>query len=264
MASDEPSLLLERRGAVAYLTFNRPAVLNALDHTMVEIFGALAREVAEDAGVRAVVLRGAGRAFMAGGDIGSFQRAGADAPAVVGRLIEPFHAVLHTLADMPKPFLTSVHGAVAGAGVSLMLAGDLTIAADSLQISLAYTRLGTNADGGASWSLPRIVGLRKAMEIALLNEPVGADEALRLSLVNKVVPAASLEAETEALAQKLADGPTLAFASMKRLLRVSFDNDLQTQLDAEAKGFIACADTADFREGVDAFMGKRRPHFTGR
>lgn len=264
MQADAEPLLREDRGAVAYLTLNRPAVLNALDQAMVEAFLATARAVAEDAGIRAVVLRGAGRAFMAGGDIRAFQAAGHDAPAFINRLIRPFHEAVTCLAEMPKPLVTSVHGAVAGAGVSLMLLGDLTIAADSTLVTLAYTQLGTSPDGGASWALPRLVGLRKAMEIALLNEPIGAEEARRLSLVNKVVPAASLEAETDALAQKLASGPTFAFAGVKRLMRASFDHDLATQLEREAESFVACAGTPDFREGVAAFLGKRKPEFGGR
>ncbi|GJD50346.1 1,2-epoxyphenylacetyl-CoA isomerase [Methylobacterium crusticola] len=264
MPPDAPTLRVARRGAVATLTLNRPAVLNALDQTMVGEFLAAARDVAADAGVRAVVLAGSGRAFMAGGDIGSFQRAGGDAPAVIGRLIAPFHETLQVLATMDKPLLASVHGAVAGAGVSLMLAADLAIAADDIAVTLAYTRLGTSADGGASWSLPRVVGLRKAMEIALLSGTYDAAEALRLSLVNRVVPAADLAAETERLADRLADGPTVALGAMKRLLRGSLDRTLPEQLAAEAESFQACAATADFREGVDAFLAKRPARFAGR
>ena len=264
MSQQENPLLVEQRESVAYLTMNRPAVLNALDQGMVEALLAAARQVSEDPEIRAVVLRGAGRAFMAGGDIGSFQRALPDAPAVIGKLIGPFHEALQILGAMPKPLITSVHGAVAGAGVSMMLAGDLTIAADNTQISLAYTRLGTSADGGASWSLPRVVGLRKAMEIALLNEAIEAEEALRLSLVNKVVPSADLDEATAKLAEKLAAGPIFALGAMKRLLRTSLDNNFATQLEAEAESFKACAGTADFAEGVEAFMAKRPARFSGR
>lgn len=263
MQCDAYPLLREDRGGVAYLTLNRPAVLNALDQAMADLFIATARNVAGDPRIRAVVLRGAGRAFMAGGDIGSFRVEGRVAPAAISRLIATFHQAITLLVEMPKPLITSVHGAVAGAGVSLMLSGDLTVAADTTKITLAYTRLGTNSDGGASWFLPRVVGLRKAMELAFLNMPIEAEEALRLSLVNKVVPAETLDAETEALATQLAEGPTVAFGAMKRLLRKSFDTGLETQLNLEAKSFAACANTDDFQEGVEAFLGKRKPRFSG-
>ncbi len=259
-----PTILREHRDGIEFLTLNRPAVLNALNQRMAEEFAAAAADVAEDGSIRAVVMRGSGRGFMAGGDISAFNEAGADAPTVIGRLIGPLHEALQTLAEMPKPLLASVHGAVAGAGVSLMLAADLTIAADDTQMSLSYTRIGASADGGATYALPRVVGLRKALEIALLNEPIDANEALRLSLVNKVVPASDLCAETDALARRLAEGPTFAFAAMKRLLRQSLDHDLASQLDAEARGFVDCAGTADFREGVAAFLSKRSARFAGR
>ena len=145
--------------------------------------------------------------------------------------------------------------------MSLLLAADLAVAADDAQISLAYTRLGTSADGGATWALPRVVGLRKAMEIALLNRPIGAAEALRLSLVNEVVATGDFEAETRAFAARLAEGPAFAIAAMKRLLRTSFDRDFAGQLAAEAESFEACAGTEDFREGVEAFLSKRPPRF---
>jgi 2-(1,2-epoxy-1,2-dihydrophenyl)acetyl-CoA isomerase len=259
----EATVLVERRPGIARLTLNRPSVLNALDERMAAEFLEAVRDVANDPGIRAVVLAGSGRGFMAGGDIVSFQKAGRDAPDVIGRLIGTFHHSIEILAGMPKPVVASVHGAVAGAGLSIMLAADLVIAADDTKFSLAYTRLGTSADGGASWSLPRVVGLRKALEIALLNEPLDAAEALRLSLVNKVVPASELATETDRLAEKLAAGPAQAVGAMKRLLRSSFDNDLRAQLALEAESFKSCSGTADFREGVEAFLAKRPARFGG-
>lgn len=263
MPDESPSLIVERHGAVAHLTLNRPTVLNALDRGLADRLHGAALAVSADPAVRAVVLKGAGRAFMAGGDIAAFHAMGHDAPRAVAPLIARFHEVLRVLAEMPKPLIAAVHGAVAGAGVSLLLAADLAVAADDTQISLAYTRLGTSADGGATWALPRVVGLRKAMEIALLNQPIGAAEALRLSLVNKVVAAGDFEAETRAFAARLAEGPAFAVAAMKRLLRTSFERDFAGQLAAEAESFAACAGTDDFREGVEAFLSKRPPRFGG-
>lgn len=261
MPDDPAPLVVQRDGAVALLTLNRPAVLNALDRALADRLHAAALDVAADPAIRAVVLKGAGRAFMAGGDIASFRAMGDDAPRAVAPLIARFHEALRVLTEMPKPLVAAVHGAVAGAGVSLLLAADLALAADDTQITLAYTRLGTSADGGATWSLPRVVGLRKAMEIALLNEPIAAAEALRLSLVNRVVAAGDFEAETRAFAARLTEGPAFATAAMKRLLRASFERDLAGQLAAEAESFEACAGTGDFREGVEAFLSKRPPRF---
>lgn len=255
---------VSERGAVAFLMLNRPAVLNALDDAMVAQLLAAARRLAADERIRCVVLSGAGRGFMAGGDVLSFHRAGPDAPAVIAGLIEPFHDAVAILTAMPKPLVAAVHGPVAGAGISLMLVADLVVAADDAKFSLAYARLGTSPDGGATWALPRVVGLRKAMEIALMGDTLDAAEALRLSLVNRVVPAADLMAETTRLAERLAAGPTLAYARTKALLRASFDRGLPDQLAAEAEAFQASSRTRDFREGVAGFVEKRAVTFEGR
>lgn len=261
-ALDDP-VLFERVGAIANIRLNRPAVLNALDEPTVLGLRDAVRAAAADTAVRVVVLSGEGRGFMAGGDIAVFRTAGADAPRVVGRLIEPLHQTIRLLATMPQPVLASLHGPVAGAGMSLALASDLAIAAADTRFSLAYARIGTSPDGGATWSLPRIVGLRKALELALLPDLIDVAEALRLGLVNRVVPPADLAAETERLARRLADGPAFAFARIKALLRGSLESGLSDQLDAEAAAFQACAGTGDFAEGVAAFLDKRPARFTG-
>ena len=148
--------------------------------------------------------------------------------------------------------------------MSIALSTDLAIAADNAIFTLAYAKLGTSPDGSGSWSLPRLVGLRKAMEIALLSDVYDAPEALRLGLVNRVVPAADLVAETDKLARRLAEGPTFAFGRAKALLRGSLDNSLHDQLAAEAASFDACIGTKDFAEGVSAFLAKRAATFTGK
>ncbi|WP_298957121.1 enoyl-CoA hydratase-related protein [uncultured Methylobacterium sp.] len=262
MSTEASGLRVERSGAVAVLTFDRPAVLNALDLATARALLAASRAAMADESVRAVLLRGAGRAFMAGGDVATFLASGPEDSPVRG-LMDALHEALMVLTTGPKPVLAAVHGAVAGAGVSVMLAADLALAADDARFTLAYTRLGTSADGGATWSLPRVVGLRKAMEIALLNPVLDAAEAQRLGLVNRVVPAGDLAAEAEALAARLAEGPTTAYGAMKRLLRDSSGRDLAGQLAAESASFLACAETADFREGVESFLAKRAPRFGG-
>jgi 2-(1,2-epoxy-1,2-dihydrophenyl)acetyl-CoA isomerase len=252
---------LWREGAVAVLQINRPAALNALDVPTARAFHAACQALAADDGVRAVVLRGAGRCFGVGGDLAAMQ---GDAAAVALQLIEPLHASVLLLSALDAPVIASLHGAVAGGSLSLALACDLAIAAEGTRLNLAYAGIGASCDVSGSWQLPRLVGLRRALEIALLSETLHADEALRLGLVNRVVAAADLQAETLALAQRLAAGPTLAYGRLKRLLRQSLDNALPAQLDAERDAFRASAGTADFAEGLAAFFAKRPPQFTGR
>lgn len=256
-------VLLKIDGPVARIVFNRPKVLNALDVAAANGFLEACRSVAADKTNRVVVISGEGRAFMAGGDISAFAGSVDEVSARVRTIIDPVHEGLEILAALRSPVIASIHGPVAGAGMSIALATDLAISADDAVFTLAYSRLGTNNDGSSSWSLPRIVGLRKAMEIALLSDTYDAAEALRLGLVNRLVPAADLAAETDKLAQRLAQGPTFAYGQIKKLLRRSFDNILHDQLEAEAEAFIECIKTADFAEGVSAFLAKRPAKFNG-
>ncbi|MFD1623520.1 enoyl-CoA hydratase/isomerase family protein [Azospirillum griseum] len=264
MSDTDAPVLLSREGAVAWIRFNRPAVLNALDEPTAAALRAACQAVADDAGVRCLVLAGNGRGFMAGGDVGRFHDDPAAAPAVATAIIDHLHAALRLLDGLAMPVLAAVQGPVAGAGMSLACAADLCIAADDALFTTAYARLGTSPDGSGTHALPRLVGMRRAMELALLSERVKADEALRLGLVNRVVPAADLVPETRALAERLAAGPTRAFAATRRLLRQSWTATLDEQLDAERAAFQGCAATDDFREGVSAFLGKRAPVFQGR
>jgi 2-(1,2-epoxy-1,2-dihydrophenyl)acetyl-CoA isomerase len=250
-----------REGGIAHLRFNRPQAMNAIDLAMARAFHQACRQLAEDPLVRVVVLSGEGRAFMAGGDL---QSMAADPVAVAAELIAEMHAGIELLADLPVPVIASVHGAVAGGGLGLALACDLIVAAESTRFNLAYTRIGTSSDCGTSWGLPRWVGLRKALEIALLCEPFDATEALRLGMINRVVPADALAEHTLAMARQIEASAPLAVGRLKRLMRQSDQNDLRTQLQAEASAFVACAGTADFAEGVAAFLAKRPAHFTGR
>lgn len=262
--SSETPLLFERDGAIARIKFNRPKVLNALNVAAADALLEASQAIAADKTIRAVVISGEGRAFMAGGDIASFRGPKEDASSRLLRLIDPLHAALEILAGLQAPVIASLNGAVAGAGLSLALAADLAIAADNAIFTLAYSKIGTSPDGSSSWSLPRIVGVRKAMEIALLSETFDANEALRLSIVNRVVPAADLVAETDKLAQRLANGPTIAYGQIKSLMRNSLSRSLNEQLEAEADAFVECAVTDDFDEGAAAFIDKRAPAFKGR
>ena len=248
---------------VATITLNRPQVLNALDARMIVELRAACERAEHDAAARAVVLRGAGPAFLAGGDVAFFRANLARMPALVREGgAELNHAIL-ALRRAPKPVLASVHGAVAGAGVSLAAAADLAIAAEGTKFTVAYSKLGTSPDGGATYFLPRLLGTRRALELMLLSDAFDAQAALRLGLVNWVTSDEQLGPETEAIARRLALGPTLAFGEIKRLVNESPDQTLAAQLEIEIDAFARCAGTRDFAEGVTAFVEKRKPVFRG-
>jgi 2-(1,2-epoxy-1,2-dihydrophenyl)acetyl-CoA isomerase len=258
------TVLLERRGAAAIVTLNRPEKLNALDEALMRDLDRVTREVAEDAAVRAVMLRGAGRAFMAGGDVAFFHAHLDTLEARFQEMGRGFHASVMRLRTMDKPVLACVRGAVAGGGLSVMLACDLAIASRDAQLSLAYANIGTSPDGGSSFTLPRIVGMRKALELAFLGERLDAEAARALGLVNWVVDDAELEARAAAVLDRLASGPTLAFAATKRLFNETWERPMAAQLDAELASFARCVATHDFAEGTGAFVAKRAPAFEGR
>jgi 2-(1,2-epoxy-1,2-dihydrophenyl)acetyl-CoA isomerase len=260
-------LLVERSGTVATLTLNRPDALNTLDFALMDALVAAAADVAADDALRVVVLRGAGRHFMAGGDLRTFAGELAKPPAqrnadfrkMIGRL----HSAIEHFHRMPHPVVGQVHGAVAGFGLSLMNACDLVIAAEDTYFASAYRNIALTPDGGGSWSLPRIVGMRRAMEILLLGERFDAQRALEFGLVNRVVAAAELEGAVAQMVKELATGPVMAIRNAKRLLRESPGRTLSEQLDAEAVSFGACAGTDDFVEGITAFLEKRPARFGG-
>ena len=259
--SNEPSLLRGREGAVATLCFNRPGALNAIDVPMADAFLAAVRELAADGSVRAVLLSGAGKGFMAGGDLAVLP---ADPVQGAADLIGPLHEALQVLAAMDAPLVAQVHGVAAGAGLSLMLQADFVLAAEGTRFNLAYVNIGTSCDVGASWALPRLVGLRRALEIAMLGESLDTTQALQMGLINRVLPAAELRDEVQRLAARLAQGPTQALGHMRRLMRASLETGLQAQLHAEWQAFRACAQTDDLRAGIDAFFQKQPARFTGR
>jgi len=259
------TVLLHRDGVVATLTLNRPDVLNTLDFAMVDALVARTAEVAADDSLRVVVLRGAGKHFMAGGDLRTFAGELAHSPAErqadFQRMVERVHVAVEHLHRMPHPVVGCVHGAVAGIGLSFMNACDLVVAADNAYFTSAYRHIALTPDGGGSWTLPRVVGLRKAMEILLLSERFEAAEALRLGLVNRVVAAEMLEAEVDVIVRALAAAPVLATRNAKRLVRDSLSRSLSEQLQAEAVSFGQCTATTDFAEGITAFIEKRPARF---
>jgi len=261
VSESNSALLVEKNGAIVTLTWNRPESLNAINQASAESFLEALSTIETDRSIRCVVLRGAGKAFMAGGDIGVMYRDLPDSRTAIKKLIEPLHKGLLVMERMPQPVVVSVHGHAAGAGASIAFAADLGIAAESAVFGLSYSKIGATPDGSGTFSLPRLVGLRRAMEIALLADPIPAPRAFELGLINRVVPDDMLEAETYALAERIAQGPAEAYASTKRLLRESLGRSLEEQLKAEEETFLSTALTPDFAEGVSAFVEKRRPRY---
>lgn len=248
---------------VATITFNRPAVMNALDADTIRGFCAVAERAEADDAARVVVLRGAGPAFVAGGDVAMFARHLPAMATLVPELADALNRGILALRRAPKPVIASVHGAVAGAGFSIMLACDLVLAAADTQFSLAYAGIGASPDGGATFLLPRLAGYQRAMELMLLADAVDATALQRCGVINRVVPAADLGTETEKLALRLARGPGRAYAETKALANRGLLAQLPAHLDAEAQAFARCAGSADFAEGVTAFTEKRKPLFKG-
>jgi 2-(1,2-epoxy-1,2-dihydrophenyl)acetyl-CoA isomerase len=265
---ESSDLRVDVDGAVATLTMNRPAARNAFSDAMRHELVETLHSLELDPEVRCLVLRGAGDHFMAGGDVKGMYSAIQLPPEEIRKRfvlrIHDLHPIMFAMRRMPKPIIASVRGAAAGAGVSMALACDLVIAAESSFFTLAYCRIGTSPDGSSTYFLPRAVGLKRAMEITLLGDRFGAREAAAMGMINFVVPDDALDAETTKLAQRLAEGPTHVYGNAKKLLYRSFENDFEAQLQMEAESFADCAAREDFREGVTAFVEKREPKFTGR
>jgi 2-(1,2-epoxy-1,2-dihydrophenyl)acetyl-CoA isomerase len=257
-------LLLDTREHVATITLNRPEAYNALDLGLGrELFHA-ALEVDEDPGVRCVVITGAGKAFCAGGNVKDF----ADNLPRIGILVKELTTYLHgavsRLIRSAKPVIMAVNGVAAGGGLSFALSGDIVVAAESARFTMAYSKIAATPDGSSSYFLPRLIGLRRALDLYLTNRVLSAREALEWGLVNRVVPDAELRRAVDALARELAAGPTLAIGGAKRLFHQSTWESLETQMELEAQAIAASGHTEDFREGVTAFANKTTPTFRGR
>ncbi len=252
---------IERHGEVAVIRLSRIDVHNAMDRTLLTELGAAVAEVADDSSARAVVLAGTERAFSAGGDLGWITAHPEGAAAAVHELAGILHGAIAGIRRMEKPVVAAVRGVAAGAGFSLALACDLRVIGRSVRFVLSYGSRGLSIDGGASFSLPRLVGLARALEIAALDEPIFAERALALGLVTRITDDDRVEADAIALAGRLAGRSMHAFGMTKRLFVDSFDRTLEEQLDLEREALAHCADHPDGREGLASFCEKRAPAF---
>jgi 2-(1,2-epoxy-1,2-dihydrophenyl)acetyl-CoA isomerase len=258
-------LLTNQEGGVLTLTMNRPDVLNALNATLLGELGDELERAAADETVRCIVLTGAGRAFGSGQDLNDFATLyQSPGPIVVSEHLSRYHRILLAIQHAPKPVIAAVQGVAAGASCNLALACDLRIAADNARFIEAFARIGLVPDAGGGYLLPRLVGLGKAMELAMLADEVSGPEAERLGMVNRCVPAAELETTVRDLANRLANGPTTAYRLIKDLLYRSADSDLATSLRLEGELQDIAINTADHREAVTAFLAKRPPRYTGK
>ncbi|MCH8346799.1 MAG: enoyl-CoA hydratase [Chloroflexi bacterium] len=259
------AILFHVEEGVATITLNRPEALNALDDQMGEELEEVTRRCRADAGVRAVILKGAGRAFCSGADLREVFGQLVQGEARAGlRMLEGLHAAITEIQRMEKPVIAQVHGPAVGAGMGLALACDLTIAAQTARFIIGYDKVGLSPDGSMTYFLPRLVGPKRALEIFYTGEVIDADQAKRMGLVNRVAPDVELEKETRALAQQVAQGPTLAFGRAKELVYHGLNESLETQLEKERECLGLSAASEDFREGVRALIDKREPQFVGR
>ncbi len=258
------TVLLDFAGGVATLRLNRPDKGNAIDEGMAADLAEAATQIAERPDVRAVLIAGSGPNFTVGGDLSLFAgTAREQLPNRLRRMIDSYHLGIERLTGIDAPVVAAVRGGASGGGLGLLYAADIVVAADDARFALGYGALGLTADGGNTWFLPRMVGMRRAQELFLLNRRLTAQEALEFGLVSRLAPSDAVETEASALAATLASGPTRAFGAVRRMLRQSFETGLSDQLEAEKESIVGASRTDDAQEGIAAFVAKRRPQFRG-
>lgn len=250
-------VLLSVADGVAHVELNRPDASNTIDLPWTEAFTSALQQVSDDDTVRVVLLTGRGRMFCAGGDLGAMDAA-PDRSAYLQELADALHVGVRLLDGLDKPVVVGVHGAAAGAGLSLVLGGDLVVAGRSASFVTAYTSVGLTPDGGQSWLLPRVVGLQRALELTLTPRRLSADEAQEWGIVARVVEDEAVADEAHALARRLADGPAAAFGRARRLLRSSYDTGLSDRLDVEARTIAASVAEPESTALITRFLSPRR------
>ena len=251
-----------KQGAIARIQLNRPEAANGLDSRMADELKQAAGQCDSDAAIKVVILCAEGRFFCAGGDIKEMLSHGDAVGEAITSLANDLHGAISILSRMQAALIVSVNGIAAGAGFSLALIGDIVLAAESSSYTMAYTRAGLSPDGSSSYFLPRIVGLRRSQELMLTNRTLSASEACELGIVTRVVADDELQAQTDQLADDLAAAARLSTAYVKKLLLASSENDLETQMELETQLVSTCAASPDGREGIQAFVEKRKPEFS--
>lgn len=258
------SINFEIQDGVGLIRLNRPNEGNALIPEMAcELLDA-ANRCDDDPEIRAVVLTGNGKMFCAGGDLKAFAAQGENVSRYTREITLAFHAAISRFNGMDAPVIGAINGTAAGGGFSLALTSDIAIAAESAKFTMAYTRAGLTPDGSSSYFLSRIVGLRRAKEMALLNTVLSAKQAMEWGLVNQVVADDQLLTVALDIAHQLAKGPTKSYGLTKRLILCGATESLESQMEHEARAIAAMAGSADGREGIDAFIAKRSPEFHGK
>lgn len=257
--TDYQTITLEKTGPIARITLNRPDAANGMNGTMTrELADAAAR--CDTPSTKVVVITGAGRFFCAGGDLKDFASAPSRGQHVKG-VADDLHRAISSFARMDAVVITAVNGTAAGAGFSLAVSGDLVVAAESASFTMAYTKVGLSPDGSASYYLPRLIGIAKTKQLMLTNRVLSADEASRWGLVTEVVADDELAARTDALAAQMATTAAGSNGGVKALLLDTFSNGLEQQMELEGRLIARRAESSDGREGVDAFLAKRKPEF---
>ena len=265
MPSDH--LLVEVKNRVGILTLNRPDKLNAFTGEMSAAAAEALKDFGQSAEVGAIVITGAGKGFCAGGDVSAMNEGFSEEAPSLERDIDRLRQgqeVSWLLHHMPKPTIALVNGAAAGAGLGIALSCDLRFASDKAKFTTAYANVGFGGDYGITWQLTRLVGPAKAKELFFLPDVFGPEEAARLGLVNRVLPHDQLMAEGMALAERIGAGPAVSYRYMKANVNFSLTSDFRTMLEREAETHLRCGMTEDHREGVRAFLEKRKPNFKGR
>jgi 2-(1,2-epoxy-1,2-dihydrophenyl)acetyl-CoA isomerase len=257
------TLLFDVQEGIAQITLNRPEALNSINLDMARDLMYAVLRCDEDPKIRAVVIHGAGSQFCAGGDLKAFVAQKEHLPYYLKEVTTYLHAAVSRLMRMDPPVVAAVHGYAVGAGMSLAIACDIVISAQSARFNMAYTRIGLTPDGSSTYFLPRIVGLRRALELTLTNRMLSAQEAFEWGIVTKVVKDEEVLTQAQAFAKQLAAGAPKALGAAKRLLHRGWTETLETQMEHESQTIAAMAHTSDTHEGIAAFLEKRAPKYKG-
>ncbi len=258
------NVLYEVRDGVAHVRLDRAAGANALNPALSRDLRDVMLEIQWDDSVKAVSVTAEGKVFCAGGDLKEFNEAGDGLPALASGMLVDFHGAIYKMNRMAKPFVAGVNGAAGGAGMSIVSSFDLVVAGESSKFTMAYTAAGVTPDGTSTYFVARHIGLRRMMELTLTNRVLSAQEALEWGFVNQVVPDDEVDAASAELAQKLADGPAWALGHAKKIVYEGYESPLEVAGEIEGVTIAAAMGTHDGREGIAAFVEKRKPNFQGR